>query len=246
MDLHHLGQENGEGNLANLRRLDVDGEAGDVQPAPVAGAAVGAKGDQQQEEQGVEEKQQLPVLRQPLQVHGGQQDIEQDTQSRSRQLHREEPAAAQIMGGAGDHHTAEPCGQKAQEQQQQISLFPEIPQNADNPLHKRSSFPSIGDIVAPEPQNVNRNFPALLRGAVGCGLPDAPAEEAGRLRTAQANSYRLKIGPALPKCDGIRNMLPRHKLPAVKSQARWQNVSQGISRRTGGKSTGKPRGRPPG
>lgn len=51
--------------------------------------AVGAKGDQQQQEQGVEEKQQLPVLRQPLQVHGGQQDIEQDTQSRSRQLHRE-------------------------------------------------------------------------------------------------------------------------------------------------------------
>lgn len=136
----------------------------------IAGAAVGAKGDQQQQEQGVEEKQQLPVLRQPLQVHGGQQDIEQDTQSRSRQLHREEPAAAQIMGGAGDHHTAEPCGQKAQEQQQQVSLFPEIPQNADNPLHKRSSFPSIGDIVAPEPQNVNRNFPALLRGAVGAAF----------------------------------------------------------------------------
>ena len=67
MDLHHLGQENGEGNLANLRRLDVDGGSRDVQPAPVAGAAVGAKGGSAAgRSRGVEEKQQLPVLRQPL------------------------------------------------------------------------------------------------------------------------------------------------------------------------------------
>ena len=174
MDLHHLGQKDGKGNFTDLRRLDIHREPGNVQPTPVAGAAIGTKRDQQQEQQRVKQEEQLPVFRQPLQIHRGEEDIKQHTQSGCCQLHNEEAVATQVAGGAGDHNAAESRRQQAQKQQQQVSLFPEIPQNSDNSLHKWSSFPGIGDIVAPEYPNVNRNLPASPQADMDCSNHGSP------------------------------------------------------------------------
>ena len=65
------GQQQQEGQLDHLCRLQVEQASRQGEPALVACAVVVAQGDQQQEQPGVDQRQQPPALFQhPAQIHG--------------------------------------------------------------------------------------------------------------------------------------------------------------------------------
>ena len=45
MGVHHRCHNDDKGDLADLRRLDLDRQEGEVQPAPVTGGVIGTEGD---------------------------------------------------------------------------------------------------------------------------------------------------------------------------------------------------------
>ena len=132
------------GDLADLRRLDHNWQAGNIQPASVAGIIVRAEGDQHQKQQGIEDHQQIPPLRQHFNIDGGNQNIGRHTHEGSRNLDNDIAGAVEVefrrVGGAGDGDTAKSRNQQAQHQQDNVALFPEIFQFVQESAHPIASF----------------------------------------------------------------------------------------------------------
>ena len=70
MGRHDRCHDNDVGDFANFRRLDVEGQTGNVQPASVTGTVVGTEGDQHQQQYTVKGHQPGPMLRHHVQVYG--------------------------------------------------------------------------------------------------------------------------------------------------------------------------------
>ena len=135
--LQLLGQQQGEGDLHDLRRSDLKGDAGDLQPGLVAGGgAAHAQGRQQQsDEDEVEGHHPLPPLQHDLHVDHGHEHIGAQPQQQGRPLdahipdHAAHAVGIHIVGGAGDQHHAVQCGGAAESQQHQIGLLDEVRQD---------------------------------------------------------------------------------------------------------------------
>ena len=148
---HLLGQEHGEGQLHDLRRLDA-GQAGYGDPGLVAGSVILTKNNQQGNEPQVESQEQPPLLRVLLNVHVGGDEVGHDADDRGRRLDHQPPGLdirPQVVGGAGDEDDAEGRGRQADPQQDHIRFFHDIfhrAQDLGQNLHAaaslREKFPS--------------------------------------------------------------------------------------------------------
>ena len=126
---HDRGHDDNVGDFADFRRLNVEGNAGDVQPASVTGAVVRAEGNQQEQQEAVKGHQPGPVLGQHVQIHGGNDDISGSAHENGEALQGDIAEVAVKLfrgGGAGNANQSECGNQQTQDQQKHISLFAEI------------------------------------------------------------------------------------------------------------------------
>ena len=107
---HNRGHDNNVGNFTDLRRLNIKGNQGNIQPASVTGVVIGAEGNQQQKQENIENHQAHPELGQHLQVDGGDHGEDHNAQTDGDQLQNDvADIAFEFLGGggAGDADTAE-------------------------------------------------------------------------------------------------------------------------------------------
>ena len=128
-----LGQQEDKGDLHHLRRADLEGDAGEFQPGPVAGVARHAQGRFQQENEAhIKGQNPLPLPGDGLQVQHGEEDIDADPKSQGRALDDHPPQAlvgGHVPGGAVHQRDAIQRGGDAQTQQHQIGLLDEVRQD---------------------------------------------------------------------------------------------------------------------
>ena len=128
--LNLLGQQQHEGDLHHLGGADIEGNQGEFQPGPVAGAAAEPQGGpQQQDEAHVKSQHPFPFSGDGLQVQHGEEDIDADAQPQGRGLDNHPLPAhlgGQVAGGAEHQHEAVEGGGAAEAQQHQVGLLDEI------------------------------------------------------------------------------------------------------------------------
>ena len=137
------GQQEHEGELDNLSRLEIDGKAGDVNPALVAVCPLDAqRREGEQYEDDVEDEQELPgLLGDELNVHRGKEDIDQDAQEDGGRLDQDlSVVVAQIARGAENKHQAIARRGDAQAQEKQIAFLKELADRIAQPGQWAASF----------------------------------------------------------------------------------------------------------
>ena len=83
---HDGGHDDNVGDLTDLRRLNIEGQNGEVQPASVAGAGIRAEGNQQEQQEHIECHQEEAVLRHQFHVQGRHHSINTGAQEDGQQL----------------------------------------------------------------------------------------------------------------------------------------------------------------
>ena len=143
---HLLGQQDGEGQLHHLGRLDLHREVGDGQPGLVARSLTAhAEFPQQGDEAQVEDEKQPPLLREVLHIHVGEDEIGPDAHDRAGGL---DDHPAQLVGrppvgrGAGDEHNAEGRTDQTQPQQDHVRLFYNVFHGRQQPVEDGHSSAS--------------------------------------------------------------------------------------------------------
>ena len=124
IDAHGLGQNNDEGNLTELSRLNAERKPAERQPASIAGGTLDTPDEQGGDKQNIKDQKDLSPLGDDVDVDQGKNDIEDDSDEKRCGLNQDEPPCAHPSSGAGDDHDAKGCGNDAESQQQHIR-FPQ-------------------------------------------------------------------------------------------------------------------------
>ena len=164
---HDRSHDQDIGDFTNFRRLYVEGQQGEVQPASVTGVVVGAEGDQQKQHENIEGHHQVPVFLEKFHVHRGEDGVDHHADEDGQQLdHDVADIAAEFFGrgGAGDDNDAQAGGNKAQDQQDHVAFFKEIFQFVKKLAQMTASFPFFRCSIPLWGGKVNRtNVNAVLR-----------------------------------------------------------------------------------
>ncbi len=107
---HYRCHDQNVGDLTNFRRLDINGEQGNVQPASVTGVVIRAEGDQQRKQEGIEDHQRDAVLCPEVHINGGDDGIQQHADAGSGDLNDDITQVAHVIRGTGDHDHTESGG----------------------------------------------------------------------------------------------------------------------------------------
>ena len=122
-------QQQDEGDLHDLRRLDGHGHPVELDPGLVA-VTLPAEGHQQADEAHVEGEEPLPMADELLRIHHGEDEVGKDAEAHGHGLdqeHLQGVGAVHVAGAAVDQHQAEERGPHAQAQQHQVRLLEEVP-----------------------------------------------------------------------------------------------------------------------
>ena len=145
--IHDRGHDDDVSNFADFRGLDHNGHQGDIQPASVTGIVIGAEGNQHQQQKGVESHQPVPPLGHGFDVNGRNQREHHNAQQRGGQLNDDILDAVVTefigIGGTGDGNTAESRSDQAEQKQDPVALFGEIPEFLKKTAHSIASFLAI-------------------------------------------------------------------------------------------------------
>ena len=139
MDAHGLGQEDDIGDFTDLGRLDIEGQEGELEPAPVAGGTFNAPYQQHGDEGRVEEEQQCALTGQNVYVQRGHGEIHKNARKQGAGLDDDVSHASLGVGGGIDHDDAENGGHNAQRQQDHIAFSENIEQPVYKFLHDLTS-----------------------------------------------------------------------------------------------------------
>ena len=134
VDAHELGHDDNKEDLADLCRLNVDGNQGDVQPALVA-AAFNAPKVQAADKQHTEQQKKLPPFRDNIHVDQGQQYIDSNADDQSNSLNGNILGTAHGGGGTGDDHDTKNGGDDAEQQKYDVSFFQKFTHKTCNGIH---------------------------------------------------------------------------------------------------------------
>ena len=146
---HYRGHNQNIGDFTDFRRLDVHRHQRDVQPAFVAGAVVGAEGNQQQQQEHIEQHHIVAVLRKELHIDGGNNGVQHHAHTGGNQLNNHITQKAHGIGGTGNNQTAEGCGNQAKGQQHHISRAEEGFCTLQNATHGIISREKIRHFIVP-------------------------------------------------------------------------------------------------
>ena len=136
-----IRQHEDERQLHQLRGLDADREARELQPCAVARAVRAAEGRQQQEDEAeVEHRQPLPLFHDLGQVDHGDKQIQHHAQHKGAALNNHKAVRLHIAGGAVDHGDAEQRRRAAQRQQDHVRLLQHVRQKVFRASEHRLSF----------------------------------------------------------------------------------------------------------
>ena len=131
LDADDLCQNQNIEDFADFRRLNIERQKREIQPALIA-AAVDAPDFQHADEQHAKDQQQLAPLGDNIDVNERQNHIDCDTENQSQRLRAHIAGAAAIVGGAGDHDNAEDRRRDAQREQNHIRFSDKFPDGAEN------------------------------------------------------------------------------------------------------------------
>ena len=128
----HPGQYRDVGQLGDLSGLEAEGDVGDIDPAGVAAVAAFAEGlEKQDDPQTQQEEHPPPFFHQILDVDEGDPHVCHHAQADELGLLEGQICEfGIILGGAVDEHQAHKAGQKAQQKQDYVPFFEEIPECA--------------------------------------------------------------------------------------------------------------------
>ena len=146
MGIHDRCQNDNKRNLADLSGLNHKGQAGDIQPASVAGVVIRTEGNQHQQHHEIERYQQVAVFRHGFHVDGGHDGIHEHTHCHGGQLDNQITGVAVELGGAGcagQHHAAKRGCNQAQQKQYHITFFEEAFEFKEKLLQSAASFPAL-------------------------------------------------------------------------------------------------------
>jgi len=126
------GQDQNKGDLYDLVGLEHHGEAGELEPVPVAVAGNPKWGEQQKQEQDAADQKQLPpFFGEQLEIHKGEQYVGHHSQADGDGLDEHRPVdelvwLVLVLGGGVDEGQAEGAGGQAQPQQDFVACFPKL------------------------------------------------------------------------------------------------------------------------
>jgi len=155
LDRHELGEDQDEKHLADLRRLNIEGQPGKSQPAAVAGGALDTPDPQHGDEQHAEDEQQLAPLGDDVHIHKRKKHIDHDANDERRSLHEDIAGVADIVRGAGNDDDAVDCGCHAECKQQHVCFFHKFSDRAEDRTQWHRPLSECLSIVAKNPPGVN-------------------------------------------------------------------------------------------
>ena len=147
LPVHLPGQQQYEGQLGQLRRLQIDRKAGNAQPTVVA-CLIRADpqwGQEQQIDKQSKQKEPFPgFFRKQLNINRGHGDIDEHPQNDTHRLdqHAAQPRrVVHITGGAVNQHHSEAAGQQAERQQQPVAPVYKFADRIGQPVQPHPSLP---------------------------------------------------------------------------------------------------------